>query len=138
MPRQKIYGVQRGVINHYAPIPAGTGAVELITDWVSGFTYTIESVKAYVAVAGTGAGASRTLRVLKGASTVAATGTLTLTGTDTVGKETALTVTAANARFSDSDVLTLDLDSGGTAFTAGALNVVITYRQHPQAVAGNG
>lgn len=138
MPRQRPYGALRGQINAYVALPAGTGAVEIITDWVGGFTYTIESVKAYVAVAGVGSGATRTFRVLKGASTVAATATITLAATATVGAEVAFTVTAANARYADADVLTVDFASGGTAFTAGAVNLVITYRQHPQAVAGNG
>lgn len=135
MPRQAIYGPLRGQLNVNIPIPAGTGAAEIVTDWVGGFGYTIESVKAYVAVAGTGAGATRTLRVLKGASTVVATGTVTLAGTATLGAAVALTVTAADAKYGDADVLTVDFAAGGTAFTAGTLNLVITYRQHPQKVA---
>lgn len=134
MPRSAPYGVTRGTLSLYHALPAGTGAVEIVTDFVAGFTYTIESVKAYVAVAGTGTSASRTYRVLKGASTVAATATLVLADTDTVGKEKAFSVTAANATFGDADTLTVDFASGGTAFTAGAVNLVITYRQHPQRI----
>ncbi|NJD29576.1 MAG: hypothetical protein FIA92_14960 [Chloroflexi bacterium] len=135
MPRQAIYGVQRVPHNFYCPIPAGTGSVEAVTDWVGGFRFIVESVKAYVAVAGTGAGATRTFRVLKGASTVVATGTVTLAGTATVGAEIALTVTAANAEFSDTDTLTIDWPTAGAvAFTAGALNLVIVLREQPQKV----
>lgn len=134
MPRKAPYGVQRHTLNFYHAIPAGTGAVEIVTDWVAGFSYVIESVKAYVAVAGTGTSASRTYRVLKGASTVAATRTLVLADTATVGAEVAFTVTPANAEFSDTDKLTVDFASGGTAFTAGALNLVIVYREANQRV----
>lgn len=135
MPRTAPYGVIRGTLNFYALLPAGTGAVELITDWAAGFAYTIESVKGYVVVAGTGTSASRTFRVLKGASTVVATATLILADTATVGAEKALTVTAANAKYGDTDTLTVDFASGGTAFTAGALAMTIVYRQSPQRVA---
>ena len=135
MPRFAPYGWVRGEKNVYIPLPAGTTAAEIVTDWVGGFDYLIESAKAYVADVGVGIGASRTLRVLKGASTVAATGTVTEAGTATLGAETALTVTAANAEFSDSDKLTVDFASGGTAFTAGALNLCIVYRQRPQRAA---
>lgn len=135
MPRKAIYGVQRVPHNFYCPIPAGTASVEAVTDWVGGFGFIVEAVKAYVAVAGAGAGATRTFRVLKGASTVVATGTVTLAGTATVGAEIALTVTAANAEFSDTDTLTIDWPTAGAvAFTAGALNLVIVLREQPQKV----
>lgn len=135
MPRQAIYGVQRAPLTFYHAIPAGTSAVEIVTDFTPGYRFAVESVKAYVAVAGTGAGATRTYRVLKGASTVVATATLALADTDTVGKEKAFTVTPANAEFTDTDTLTVDFASGGTAFTAGALNLVIVLRQYPQRIA---
>lgn len=135
MPRKAIYGVLRGHLPIYVPLPAGTGAAEIVTDLEPGAELTVETVKAYVAIAGAGAGATRTIRVLKGASTVVATGTVTLAGTATLGTELNLTVTAADARFTDADVLTVDFAAGGTAFTAGALNLVIGYRQHPQRVA---
>lgn len=135
MPRKAPYGVTRHQLPVYVPLPAGTTAAEIVTDWVGGFTYTLESAKAYVAVAGAGAGATRTFRVLKGASTVVATGAATEAGTATLGAEIVLTVTAANATFSDTDTLTVDFDAGGTAFTAGALNLVLTVRQDSQRVA---
>jgi hypothetical protein len=132
MPRDKAYGFQRSSFGVYIPIPAGTGAAEIVTDWVAGFRFVIEKVRAYVAVVGAGAGATRTLRVLKGASTVVATGTVTLASTDTLGEEQSLTVTAANASYEDTDVLTVDFASGGTAFTAGALNLFVLYRSRLQ------
>ena len=103
-----------------------------VTDLAPGFRYFIEKVTAVVQVAGTGTSASRTYRVLKGASTVVATRTLALADTATVGALIPFTVTAANAEYNDSDVLTVDFASGGTAFTAGALMLVIQYRARAQ------
>lgn len=127
-------GFVRSSFGIYIPIPTGTGAVENITDLVRGFRFWIEKVTAIVAVAGTGSGATRTLRVLKGASTVVATGTVTLAATATVGAKVALTVTDDNKTnmFDNTDVLTVDWASGGTAFTAGALYLDIVERSHPQ------
>lgn len=133
MPRETSgAGFIRSQLAVYIPIPAGTTVAEIVTDWIGAFGFTIESVKAYVAVAGAGVGATRTLRVLKGASTVVATGTVTLASTATLGAENALTVTAADAVFLDADTLTVDFAAGGTAFTGGALNLVITFRQRTQ------
>lgn len=133
MPREaNSPGWIRGFLNLYHPIPTGTGAVEIVTDLAPAFRYWIEKVTAIVTVAGTGAGASRTYRVLKGASTVVATRTLVLADTATVGALIPFTVTAANAEYNDPDVLTVDFASGGTAFTAGALNLVIQYRARAQ------
>jgi hypothetical protein len=119
----------------YAPIPAGTGAVEAVTDLVPGFAFQVEKATVAVAVAGTGAGANRTIRVLKGASTVVATGTLTLANAGTVGALVELTVTddgAANA-FEDADVLTVDFPSAGAvAFSAGAIMLILVLRAKPQ------
>lgn len=133
MPRYAQHGVIRGEKNAYIVLPAGTTAIEYITDWTPGFAFEIESVKAYTQTAGTGAGASRTFRVLKGASTVAATATLALADTATAGQEKAFTVSASpDNKFSDTDTLTVDFAAGGTAFTAGAVNLCIVYRQLPQ------
>lgn len=133
MPREASgAGWIRGQFNIYIPMPAGTGAVEFVTDHKPGFRFYIEKVLGYWQVAATGSGASRTFRVLKGASTVVATTTLVLADGDTVGKEKVLTVTPANAEYGDADVLTVDMANGGTAFTAGALMLAIQYRTRPQ------
>lgn len=115
------------------PIPAGTGAVEFLTDWTPDFMFQVEKVEAFVEVAGTGSGATRTFRLLKGASTVVATGTIALADTATVGAVKALTVTddGATNHFEPGDVLTLDVTSGGTAFTAGSLNFIVVLRTKP-------
>lgn len=135
MPRYAGYGAIRGAFQFYLPLPAGTGAAEPVTDYVAGFQYVIEKVTFVTQVAGTGASASRTFRVIKGASTVVATVTLALADTATVGALKAFTVTSANADFSDTDTLTVDFASGGTAFTAGAGVLLVQYRQQPQRVA---
>jgi len=133
MPRSAPYGFTRGSLSLYFPLPTGTGAVEIATDLVRGFQYSIEKVEFITQVAGTGASASRTFRVLKGASTVAATRTLVLADTTPVGKSVAFTVTGgADSYFDDTDTLTVDFASGGTAFTAGAGVINITYRQRNQ------
>lgn len=125
----------RAPLGIYAPIPAGTGAVEAVTDLVPGYAFQVEKVTAVVQVAGAGAGANRTIRVLKGASTVVATGTLTLANTGTVGALVALTVTddgAAND-FEDGDTLTVDFPSAGAvAFSAGAIMLILVLRTKPQ------
>lgn len=121
----------RDLISVYVPFPAGTGAANIVAALAPGYKFTIESVTAFVAIAGAGVGATRDIRVLKG-STVVATGTLTLAGTATIGTAIALTVTAGVAEFLDADTLTIDFASGGTAFTAGAVNLVIKARTRPQ------
>jgi len=136
MPREaNSPGWIRGQFNFYVLLPTGTGAVEFVTDHVPGFKFYVESVKAYVIVAGTGSGASRTLRLIKTVGTTdttVATTTLLLADTDTVGKEKVVAVTPANAEFLDSHKLTLDVASGGTQFTAGSINVCVQYRTRAQ------
>jgi len=132
MPRKVAIGGLRVEKNLYLPL-THTGAVEFVTDWTPGYGLTIESVTGYTAIASTSGGSgSRTCRVLKGASTVVATATITLAGTDTVGEAITFTVTAANATFKDTDVLTVDFATGGTDFTAGDINLVIVYREDKQ------
>lgn len=131
MPREaNSPGWVRGFLSVYHPIPTGTGAVEIATDLTPGFKYIVEKVTAVVAVAGTGTSASRTYRVLKGASTVVATRTLALADTATVGALIPFTVN--ENEMLDADTLTVDFASGGTAFTAGALNLIIQYRTRAQ------
>lgn len=133
MPRFAPYGWVRGKFNLYIPIPAGAGAVELVTDFTPGYQGVIEKVEAFVAIVGAGAGATRLFRVVKGASTVMASKTIALADTDTLGERNAFTVVAADAGFSDTDTLTVDTPAtGAVAYTAGALNLIIQYRQRPQ------
>jgi hypothetical protein len=114
------------------PLPAGTGAFEVITDWQPGYKRVVESAVVFVSVAGTGVGASRDLRIIKNVATVAATGTLTLANTATGGGGPALAVTAADAEFLDGDTFTVDFAAGGTAFTGGSVNLIVSLRTRPQ------
>lgn len=128
MPREASYGFHRAFIESPNVIPTGTGAATLRAAFTPGFRFIIEKVRWVTTVAGTGAGASRTFRVLKNASVVAATRTLVLADTAAVGQTVDYTVTAADATFDDDDTLTLDVAAGGTAFTAGQGYVEIQYR----------
>jgi len=133
MPREAAgAGWIRTQLGIYVPIPAGTGAAEIVTDFIPGFHAFIEKVRAYVAVVGAGAGATRTLRLLKGASTVVASATVTLASTDTLGEEQVFTLTDANKEYVDADTWTVDFAAGGTAFTGGALNLIVQLRQRMQ------
>ncbi len=125
-------GWVRTQLGLYIPVPTGTGAVENLTDWSAPFAFDVESAAVVTAVAGTGAGATRTFRILKGASTVVATATVTLASQATVGGKLAMTVTTADAHFEPGDLLTVDWASGGTAFTAGAINLLAVIRQQLQ------
>lgn len=117
------------------PMPAGTGQVSSILNLPRGFLHTITAVKLIVAVAFTGAGASRTFNVRKGSATgtVVATRTVVLADGATVGTVLDVPVTAAAADFLDGDNLTVEWPTAGAvAFTAGQVTLVITRRQRQQ------
>jgi hypothetical protein len=130
MPRFAPYGFARVPVIFYVPIPGGTTAADIVTAYAPGHTFTVEKVTAIVAVAGAGAGASRTLQVRKN-NTVIASATVTLAGTATTGAQIDLPI-SGDATFRDGDTLSVGFASGGTAFTAGALNVVLRTRQRLQ------
>jgi hypothetical protein len=118
----------------YIPLPAGTGAEELVTDLDLDIMFEVEAAIFSTAIAGVGSSATRTLRVLKGAATVVATGAITEAGTSDLGEQTALTVTddGETNHYEPGDLLTVDFASGGTAFTAGAGNLALLLRTRPQ------
>lgn len=125
----------RTVENYLINIPAGTGAAEFLTDLVPGFRRFLEVARFTVTTAGVGSGASRTLRVLKGASTVVATGTLTEAGTSDLGEQTGLVVTddGSTNMFDDGDLLSIDTPAAGAvAFSAGAGILTLVWRTRPQ------
>lgn len=131
-------GWVRTPYNVYIPLPGGTSAAELITDIAFDFEFAVEKAVAATAIASTGAGATRTFRVLKGAATVVATGTITLAGTNTLGKLTLLTVTDDGETnvFRPGDILTVDSPTAGAvAFTAGAINLALLLRTRAQTLA---
>lgn len=120
---------------HVIKIPGGTSAAEFVTDLVPGFVRYLEAAFFTTTVVSTGSGATRALRVLKGAATVVASGTITLAGTSDLGEQTALTVTDDDStnRFEDADTVTIDSPAAGaTAFTAGEGMLTLVWRTRPQ------
>jgi hypothetical protein len=133
MPRYASGAWVRKVVNLYVPLPGGTGPVVAVLSLPVG-RCVLEKMEVVPAVAGTGAGATRTLNVRKGSATgtVVATANPTLANMGTVGTFLAGTVTASAAAFEDADVLSVEFANGGTAFTAGAVNLVLTFRERGQ------
>lgn len=132
MPKLAPYGFLRHFLSALANLPAGTGAATLRAAFTPGFQLTVEKVRFITTVAGTGAGASRVVRLLKNGATVIATRTLVLADTAAIGQTVDFTVTAADATLRDTDTLTIDVAAGGTAFTAGQGIVEVQCRQRPQ------
>lgn len=143
MPRQALYGFNRGFAVHTIPFPAGTGQVTSLLSLPLGFEGVIEKVSIYASVVAAGAGASRTFNVRKGTATgtVVATATVVLADLNAVGAAVKdIPVVAGGspltARFVDADTLTLEwATAGAVAFTAGVFQVVIRYRDTGQKAA---
>lgn len=117
----------------------GTGAITFIdTRLADGFVQTLEKITFISTAAFTGAGGTQTFKVRKGGATGAVVATLTLTLADfqtSAGKSKTALVAAADegvARFKDTDTLSFTRDASGTAFTAGAGQFQLTWRQKPQ------
>ncbi len=136
MPRYAPYGFVRKVINLYAPLPTVTSQVVVVLSLPVG-RCVLERMEVVPAVAGTGVGATQTLTAWKGgaSNTVVATANPTLANMGVVGTRLAGTVTASTASFEDTDTLSIEFVAGGVAFTAGAVNIVLTFRERPQAAA---
>lgn len=133
MPKEGPYGFSRSMINRHVVLPTGTGAATLCAAVALGFRGRIKAARYIADVAATGAGASRTLRLLKNGSVVVGTATVVLADVDEVGEVKAITIDRALNDFTDTDTLTVDIASGGTAFTAGAGNIEIEFLHRPQA-----
>jgi hypothetical protein len=104
-------------------LPAGTSAGDVITNYVLGYKFKILAWSFTTAVAGVGTGASRVFNMEIGTTdvgTVASTCTLTEASTSDVGEQTAgTTVTGANTGTA-ANTFSIEVASGGTAFTAGS------------------
>ena len=104
----------------------GTGAIDLLTNYVPGYRFKLLAFDFVTTVAGTGAGASQTFNLEIGTTNV--TGgvlNVTLASTDTIGEVTAGTaITAANVGTA-ADTLSIEMAASGTVFTAGAGYFVI-------------
>jgi hypothetical protein len=128
-----VAGWTRQFLSLSLPFPAGTGSIEPVTDWDLGIHYTVEAASFQVRTAFTGSGATRVLRVLKGASTVVASKTIALADVGTIGTVIALTVVPADANFEPGNLLTVEWDDdGAVAYTAGAGELILTLRSKPQ------
>jgi hypothetical protein len=104
-------------------IPAGTSAGEVVTAIVPGFRFKIIDWTFVTTVAGTGSGASRVYNMEIGTTdvgTVPSTCTLTLASTSDIGELTAGTAVSGANSGGNTDSFSIELASGGTAFTAGA------------------
>lgn len=117
-----------GMYSLVIPVPTDLtalsgGGVDVATGIVIPHKFAIDSWEFITTVAGTGAGASLVFNLEIGAvdvGTVASTCTVTLAGTDTIGKRTAGTaVSGANTGAADA-TLSLEVAESGTAFTAGS------------------
>ena len=104
-------------------IPAGTAVAEIITNLVLGFRFKILSWSFVTDIAGEGVGASRVYNMEIGAvdvGTVPSTCTLTLASTSDPGELTAGTAVSGAQTGSATDTFSIQLATGGTAFTAGS------------------
>lgn len=107
------------------------------------FGFDLVGIAIVPTVIGTGAAATRVINVRKGnaTGTIVGTVTATLANQGTLGVVTVGTVTTAGRAnlFSDQgaapDTLTIELPTGGTAFTAGGLDLILTYRTITQKAA---
>jgi hypothetical protein len=115
---------------------ASASAVNLMLSKTLGFACTLERIEAVTRVVATTAG-SRVINVRKGTATGTVVGTITLAiaTQDTLGVVNAGTLTAAfpgSLSFNSTDTLTIELPTG-TAFTAGGVDLLLTFRDKCQA-----
>lgn len=99
-----------------------TGGVDVATGIVLGHKFKILSWEFITTVAGTGAAASLVFNLeiqTTDVGTTPSTCTVTLAGTDTIGKRTAGTAVSGANTGSATDALSLEVAGSGTAFTAG-------------------
>ena len=102
---------------------AGTGAAEVVTNYVLGYKFKILSWSFVTAVAGVGAAASRVFNmeiVGTDVGTVPSTITLIEAGTATVGSLTAGTAVSGANTGSAAEAFSIEVANGGTQFTAGS------------------
>jgi hypothetical protein len=133
MPRFNPFGYNRDTIAITIPSVgylAATGAVNLVLSKTLGYPCELERVDAVTTIVATTAG-SRVVNVRKGTATGTIVGTITLAlaTQGTLGVVNAGTVTSAAGvnKFNGTDTLTVEFPSG-TAFTAGGVDLILTFR----------
>lgn len=123
-----------GQVTLTLPAPANlstlsTGGVDVVTGLIIPFKFKVISWEFMTTVAGTGSGASLVFNLEIGTvdvGTVASTCTVTLAGTDTIGKRTAATAVSGANTGAAGAALSLEVAGGGTAFTAGSGYFMVT------------
>ncbi len=106
----------------------GTSAADVVSGLTLGHKFKILNFVARTAVAGTGASASQVLNLEIGSTNVTG-GALTLTLANqqtTYGQVTAATAITAGNVGSETDTISIELAAGGTAFSAGQVDLVLT------------
>jgi hypothetical protein len=114
---------------------ASTSAVNLMLSKTLGFACELERIEAVTRVVATTAG-SRVINVRRGNATGTVVGTITLAiaTQGTLGVVNVGSVTAGSPgeyAFNSTDTLTIELPSG-TAFTAGGVDLLLTFRDKNQ------
>jgi len=136
MPRFAQYGYTRHTQEISIPFTgflSVTTQANFLLSKTLGYQAELEKVEIVPSVVGTGAGATRLINVRKGNATGTVIGavTATLANQGTLGVVTVGTVTSAAAAnvLQDSDTFTIEFPTAGsTAFTAGGLILMLTWR----------
>lgn len=113
-----------GVVTISIPIQLAamtTSAAELISAYTPGYKFKILSATFTTTTIGAGSGASQVVGLKIGSTAVTGgAATLTLSGTNTLGKLTAATAITADNTGTSSDTITVTVAGSGTVFTGGA------------------
>lgn len=136
MPRYANYGWTRVPLT-IGPIAvaSGTSAQAILTSLPVPSRRVLERIDVVPTVAGTGTAASRVLNVRRGtgSGTVIGTGTMVLADYGTIGTPKSY-LANAGANLEDGDTLSIQIDSGGTQFTALTIIIILTFRELAQRV----
>lgn len=119
-------GVQTFFFSH--TFIGGTSAIDSLTNWTPGFKFKILSWQAATDVLLVGGGGSRVLNMEINTTDVGTTpSTLTVAiANAAVGVVTAGTAVAGANTGSATDTISIEVQNGGTAFSAGKINIGIT------------
>jgi len=139
MPRFAPFGYNR--ITLAITIPGvgyliSTSQANVAVSKTLGFAAELEKMDVVTTTVGVGAGGSRVLNVRKGnaTGTLCGTATIAVATQGTLGVVNAGTMTTANGanKFLDSDTLTVEFATGGTTYSAGGLELLLTFRVRNQ------
>lgn len=143
MPRYSPYGFGRFFLPFSIPLAPlnSTSAVVQALSLALGFRFVIEKGLYIATTAHAGASGSRTVNVRKGTAsgTVVTTFNPTTAGLGTPGTVLTGTIVTSGSPpandFGDSDTLTIEFASGGTAITAGTAEILLVCRALAQRAA---